>query len=418
MKVKLSNVGIIDKCEVEFVPGVNLIIGSSGSGKSTLMRCIYNMAANEFADSDISFGQNTMSIEIENGDNVVQYSRSVKTKGEKCFYNVNGEQYVKLGRQPLPAVTNALKIGSRDVNGDDINFNFNLQFSSPFLILGNQSTLYNVLTYRSTFDISSINDFYTADIRNNASETAASEKLKEQLESNLNSLTKQADQMQDIENVYSSYMACKHKASMIEDFKLLCDDLKQLDSVIDELSNLSKSICAVERACEITNYLTDLTKYKSLCESYNTINLRLSYYDEAITHLENALSIIQNVSQLDKLSKSKQELAKIDSAIAKNVECDSVCNDYISKESLVKDLIRQRNLLLAYNKCDKIVNTLSIQNEDIISFMKDAFVVKSKFDTLSNVEKSIKEVENSQNAIHKEMSKFDVCPLCGNRIHT
>jgi len=418
MKVKLSNVGIIDKCEVEFVPGVNLIIGSSGSGKSTLMRCIYNMAANEFADSDISFGQNTMSIEIENGDNVVQYSRSIKTKGEKCFYNVNGEQYVKLGRQPLPAVTNALKIGSRDVNGDDINFNFNLQFSSPFLILGNQSTLYNVLTYRSTFDISSINDFYTADIRNNASETAASEKLKEQLESNLNSLTKQADQMQDIENVYSSYMACKHKSSMIDDFKLLCDDLKQLDSVIDELSNLSKSICAVEHACEITNYLTDLTKYKSLCESYNTINLRLSYYDEAIIHLENALSIIQNISQLDKLSKSKQELAKIDSAIAKNVECDSVCNDYISKESLVKDLIRQRNLLLAYNKCDKIVNTLSIQNEDIISFMEDAFVVKSKFDTLSNVEKSIKEIENSQNAIHKEMSKFDVCPLCGNRIHT
>ena len=50
--------------------------------------------------------------------------------------------------------------------------------------------------------------------------------------------------------------------------------------------------------------------------------------------------------------------------------------------------------------------------------MEDAFVVKSKFDTLSNVEKSIKEIENSQNAIHKEMSKFDVCPLCGNRIHT
>ena len=418
MKVKLSNVGIIDKCDVEFVPGVNLIIGSSGSGKSTLMRCIYNMAANEFADSDISFGQNTMSIEIENGDNVVQYSRSLKTKGEKCFYNVNGEQYVKLGRQPLPAVTNALKIGSRDVNGDDINFNFNLQFSSPFLILGNQSTLYNVLTYRSTFDISSINDFYTADIRNNASETAASEKLKEQLESNLNSLTKQADQMQDIENVYSNYMSCKHKSSMIDDFKLLCDDLKQLDSVINELSSLSKSICAVERACEITNYLTDLTKYKSLCESYNAINLRLSYYDEAITHLESALSIIQSISQLDKLSKSKQELDKIDSAIAKNIECDYVCNDYISKESLVKDLIRQRNLLLAYNKCDKIVNTLSIQNEDIISFMEDAFVVKSKFDTLSNVEKSIKEIECSQNAIHKEMSKFDVCPLCGNRMHT
>ena len=53
MRIKLKNVGVISDCDIEFVPGINLIVGSSGSGKSTLMRCIRNVAMNEFSDSDI-----------------------------------------------------------------------------------------------------------------------------------------------------------------------------------------------------------------------------------------------------------------------------------------------------------------------------------------------------------------------------
>ena len=40
MKVQLSNVGIIKDCNLEFTPGINLIIGSSGSGKSTLINLL------------------------------------------------------------------------------------------------------------------------------------------------------------------------------------------------------------------------------------------------------------------------------------------------------------------------------------------------------------------------------------------
>ena len=38
MRIKLKNVGVISDCDIEFVPGINLIVGSSGSGKSTLMK--------------------------------------------------------------------------------------------------------------------------------------------------------------------------------------------------------------------------------------------------------------------------------------------------------------------------------------------------------------------------------------------
>ena len=179
MRVRLKNVGIIDDCDIKFVPGINLIIGSSGSGKSTLMRSIYNIASNEFSDSDISFGKNSMHIRVDYNGNSVEYSRSIKSKGDRFYYLVNGEKYAKVGRTVLPAVADVLKICDVDVNGENINFNFNLQFSSPFLILGNQSTLYNVLTYRSSFDISSINDYYTIDVKNNASEIASNVKLKD-----------------------------------------------------------------------------------------------------------------------------------------------------------------------------------------------------------------------------------------------
>ena len=40
MRIQLSNVGVINKCDIEFVPGINLIIGASGSGKSTLMNML------------------------------------------------------------------------------------------------------------------------------------------------------------------------------------------------------------------------------------------------------------------------------------------------------------------------------------------------------------------------------------------
>ena len=126
MRIKLKNVGVISDCDIEFVPGINLIVGSSGSGKSTLMRCIHNVAMNEFSDSDISFGKNSMRVEIENNNNRIEYARSIKAKGtERCYYKVNGETYTKLGRQVLPAVKDSLRISDINVNGEDVNFNFN-----------------------------------------------------------------------------------------------------------------------------------------------------------------------------------------------------------------------------------------------------------------------------------------------------
>ena len=226
MRVKLNNVGVIDECDVEFTPGITLIIGSSGSGKSTLMRSIYNMASNGFSDCDIAFNKNTMKVFIECDGNKVEYIRNLKSKGDRFYYIVNGETYSKVGRTSLQQVSDALKISNIDINGEEINFNFNLQFSTPFLILGSQSTLYNVLTYRSTFDIASINDYYKLDIKNNESEILTVTKVKERLESTLNELEDKAEHFSPIENIYSKYMQCKHDSNFIDNLLQLNEKIK------------------------------------------------------------------------------------------------------------------------------------------------------------------------------------------------
>ena len=413
MRIQLDDVGIISHCNVEFVPGINLIIGSSGSGKSTLMRCIYNIATNGFSDSDISFGKNTMSITIDENDNRIEYCRSIKTKGEKCYYRVNGETYVKLGRQPLTAVANTLKIGDIDINGDSINFNFNLQFSSPFLILGNQSTLYNVLTYRSTFDISSINDYYMTDIRNNATDIADNTKLKERLESNLESLEVQAKKLSTIEQLYSDYTSYKHKLEIVEDLKQLLEKSKQIFAISENLSVIEDLISRVLKASSTAATLKELSSYNEINKVYHSVKDTVNSHSKLLKHYDNALTLIQNVISFKKLHASLKQQSAISGNIRIINKCIKSCSDAIEKESLINDVIKQRQTVDKFEKCIKIYEVLCKCNNDAIVKINELINAAIHLKSLNEINESISKTESKQIEVENELSKFKVCPLCG-----
>lgn len=416
MRVRLNNVGIVKECDIEFVPGINLIIGSSGSGKSTLMRCMYNMAVNEFSDSDISFGQNTMSVRIDNDGNIIEYSRSIKAKGERCYYKVNGETYVKLGRQALPAVSETLRIGDVNVNGEDVNFNFNLQFSSPFLILGNQATLYNVLTYRSSFDISSINDYYSADIKSNASEIAANEKLKVRLESNLESLEEQAYKLSPIENLYGDYIAYKHKAELLSELKLLYDKMAQdrlLDQKIIALDNI---IISTTEAVTTASILKEIYKYRTQYASYDDIKLKSKQYANIVSSYEKSMLLIQSLIMIKKLHNLKQQYDSVYNNIEIISKCLTSTSNVLKNETFVNDLIKQSQLVNALRKCCSITDILNKTDDGVITQIDDLMYVAEKLTLLSDINTAIKNVKRKCTMTHNKMAKFGICPLCGNHL--
>ena len=416
MRVRLNNVGIIKDCDIEFVPGINLIIGSSGSGKSTLMRCMYNMAVNEFSDSDISFGQNTMSVRIDSDGNIIEYSRSIKAKGERCYYKVNGETYVKLGRQALPAVSETLRIGDVNVNGEDVNFNFNLQFSSPFLILGNQATLYNVLTYRSSFDISSINDYYSADIKSNASEIAANEKLKLRLESNLESLEEQAYKLSPIENLYGDYISYKHKAELLDELKLLYDKMSQDRLLEQKIIALDNIIISATAAITTASILKEITKYRSQYVSYDDIKLKSKQYTNIVSSYEKSMLLIQSLLMIKKLHSLKQQYDSVYNNIEIISKCLTSTSNVLKSETFVNDLIKQLQLVNALRKCCTITDILNKTDDGVITQIDDLMYVAEKLTSLSDINTAIKNAKRKCTMTHNKMAKFGICPLCGNHL--
>lgn len=417
MKVKVKNVGVIKNTELEFIPGLNLIIGSSGSGKSTLIRTIQNMAMNNFSDSDISFGKSSMSVTIESNNNVVTYSRTTdKSANDKCYYDVNGDRFVKLGRTPLPQVSDVLRFGDIEINNDKINFNFNLQFSTPFLILGSQSTLYNVLTYRSSFDISSINDYYISDVKCNNTEISTNTKIKLKFEDTLNSLEQQANKLSLIEEVYSKFIEYKHKHELLLELQTLLQNMitvKDFESKINQLDQFnfkqSKVISNFETVINLNNYISKF-------EEINTLNNRIKQYDKIITQtnsLANKVQIWSNLYRLNACMSMNEDLSKTINRIYK---CDTQINNCLNKESLINNVHSLYMLLSQSDKINKVISTLNKSNGDTISTIECLLQCQSLLQLLVESNNQISLIDNKLNNINDAINKFDVCPLCGNHL--
>ena len=416
MKVQLSNVGIIKDCNLEFTPGINLIIGSSGSGKSTLMRCIYNIAMNGFSDSDVAFGKSSMTVTIENNGNIIQYHRNPKAKGEKSYYIVNGETYSKIGRQPVQAVTDAFNIGDVEINGEKVNFNCNLQFATPFLILGSQSTLYNVLTYRSTFDIASINDYYNADLRTNHNEINANNKLKSQLQSNLESLQIQEKQLKPIEDIYSNYITYKHNLEKLNDIKSVQSRLECINDLSDKIIKLESLLSSINNAMKYTKSLYDIRTYNDTVNNHSKIIVMIDKSNLLIALYNNVLSDIQRLASLNKykslLDQSNDMMNSIQ--MLNNIIYSS--QQYMNKESFITDITRLKLWLKNNDKCNKIINELDKCNNINMNIIDDLCIIDDKLKQMNKVNHHINDLDDKCQAVNNELHKFDVCPLCGSHL--
>lgn len=414
MRIKLANVGVINKCDLEFIPGFNLIIGSSGSGKSTLMRCIYNIVMNSFSDADIMFGKNKLSAVIENNGNIIEYCRGLRTKGEPTYYKINNEKYTKLGRLPLPAVNDVLKIGDIQINGEDINFNFNLQFAAPFLILGSQSTLYNVLTYRNTFDITLINDYYSTDIKTNNSEITATNAVKDKLTSNLELLKAKKDKLAPVEDIYSAYITYKHNKEFFDELVKLKCNLEKQQIINKQLQNFNKLINNISEQLSTCSIINDLNKYAQLVINHIKVCDTIDKQKDIIYKYNNIKPIVDNLNDLELLLKHYKTHYFVNSYISDVENIIHKIQNTFSTENILYDLLKLKsniNVVKQYEKITDIETTNKLQQN-----IEQLFCLLDKFNDLQIVNNKILKTNNVLTTLCAELSEFKVCPLCGNHL--
>ena len=373
MEIELKNVGIIREAKLEFKKGLNLIIGASSSGKSTLLRAIRSMMDNTFSDSNVSYGEKKLAIKIKDEENTAIYVRDLGSTTNKTTYKINDTVYTKVGRNPPDELSSLFKISPVEIDGEKINFNFSSQFAGPFLLLGSQSLLYSILTYRSSFDITKINDLYYSDLKKTKQEINVLEKTKDNLEQERYRLSQKYDALKDVPDMFIEMQRVKQKYAQVESLRKTITRFKEL---------LSAQELERDRVNQINALLV---KFPDVFEQYRKFQLLFTVQEK-----REVLARLMSIGSMDALNTNIERLNTLYNA-------SSTLNTYISireKREALKSILVKLNGLPELRSLELLTYYTEMQ------------------ESIEDEKTSRNTIENEQNEIEKCINAVGVCPLC------
>lgn len=379
MKLELRNVGIIKSASLEFVPGLNLILGPSSSGKSTLLRALRSFVDNSFGDSNVTTGQSKMVVQMQLNNETYSYARDLSDKEHKSKYLINQDMYVKVGRAALPELRERLKLFPVDLNGESLSFNFCSQFDGPFIILGSPSLLYTILTYRNSFNIGKLQDLYKEDVKQNRAAVNFATSL---LESNTAALADTKELMQVFEvskDFYGSYTRLSRKSADRSQVVMLQDRMSKyawvgLGAQAVDAFDPSKFDTARSKVSEgllLGKELEKFRKYSEVAQLQEFLN-------------EHTFKVTLSL---------RDTLKEVSGLVSRHALLASLPTPDLSLPSHVD---RRK----AHTGLSQITSRYSVLSEIVSDNVK-------LFDKLS--------VDISQAS--KELDEFKSCPLCGSSLH-
>lgn len=377
MELELRNVGIIESAHLEFIQGLNLIVGASSSGKSTLLRAIRSMIDNSFSDSNVTYGQKKMAIKMVYNGHTATYMRDLDNAQRKSAYKIDDQVYTKLGRSSLPEMDSLFKLSPIEIDGEKVNFNFSSQFAGPFLLLGSSSFLYSILTYRSSFDITKINDLYFTDIKKVKQDIKVLDKTKEALEKEKENKEKELQPLNSFPEVFVDVQKLKQQveihqrqSSIYASYK---STLRQIAYRRNKIESIKSALCAFNRFPERVNEYKVLNEYISCKKQSDTLKMRLGRLSGILTQI---------------------------STLNPNTQLYTTLQAYV-----------RTNKRFVHNKT--LLKEITIPNTNVIVLLREYLKTRENKDSVNKrllaITQQIKDVQDKINAV-------GVCPLCNQPI--
>lgn len=356
--LKIENVALIDKVELDFDEKLNVISGETGAGKSIMLDALSFVFGGRADRSLIRTGSSHMRVEaIFNNLNKshIQYINEEigVLVGDELFLSrdldVNGKNICKINGELVP-VASVKKICQRlvDVHGQSehlaiLSNEYQLQIIDLFSKTANQYLLeLNSLIERvkgidaeiaklggSESEKQNLIDLYSYQIReideakikpnefedltNEKKEMQQYEKINESLNSFYENIYKNSFSPSAIDSISQSLRSLQNIGSVNEHYKQIED---RLNSVLIELEDLSttvlddinKNVFDQNKFDEIDSRLDYIkTLYRKYGGSYEKL---MEYYDDVATKLNNLINSAERYSELQE--KKKDLLEKID----------------------------------------------------------------------------------------------------------
>ena len=356
--LKIENVALIDKVELDFDEKLNVISGETGAGKSIMLDALSFVFGGRADRSLIRTGSSHMRVEaIFNNLNKshIQYINEEigVLVGDELFLSrdldVNGKNICKINGELVP-VASVKKICQRlvDVHGQSehlaiLSNEYQLQIIDLFSKTANQyllelnslieqvkgidteisklggsesekQNLIDLYSYQiREIDEAKIKPNEFEDLTNEKKEMQQYEKINESLNSFYENIYKNSFSPSAIDSISQSLRSLQNIGSVNEHYKQIED---RLNSVLIELEDLSttvlddinKNVFDQNKFDEIDSRLDYIkTLYRKYGGSYEKL---MEYYDDVATKLNNLINSAERYSELQE--KKKDLLEKID----------------------------------------------------------------------------------------------------------
>lgn len=413
MEIELRNVGIIKSAHLHFIRGLNLIVGASSSGKSTLLRAIRSMMDNTFTDSNISYGEKKLAVRMRYNDHSATYIRDLENTNRKSAYQVDGKVYTKIGRTSLEDLSALFKLAPVEIDGEKINFNFSAQFSGPFLLLGSASLLYSILTYRSSFDITKINDLYSTDLKNVKKDIDVLVKTKVTLEKEKEKKEKELSKLSNVPDLYTKVQILKNQNEGYNRIKDLYSSLKQAEKLKKENKKRIKTLSTLVKKVEKYNYgyseyyaLEQYTTYKGI---HSRTGDRISKIKNILCNMDSLFNLHSHVSLLSNYMGTQKTINKTEKNVGNILQLLISLSSFFNLQGLVQTLFKYTVSKSRFDHNSALLHSLSIPDTDSLVTLNEYLMrvgVKVK------TGKELGKIKESLNDVLMRIKGVGVCPLC------
>lgn len=403
MKVQVRNLGLVRKASLEFVPGLNVIQGPSSSGKSTVLNGIIATIFNDSGDESITKGETVSAVAIEYDGHKVIRKKDLSNKEYKTVYSVDGKGFGKIGRQPLQQALDALGFREVKITDTKVRPNFSSQFATPFLVDETPSRIFEFMT---TTDDSVNLSGILHDMR---SDHDVIQVEKREAEAAVNALKRTVAREREV-------------ASRYEDFAPVMDRVLKAKPMFEKLDLLealvSKASSSKEQALKARDGVQAIDKVMG--------QVATAKLDSAITQVRELSPLTARAYAISKQMESVQQELEVTEAFCDRLtrvpdpfHCMDIYTRANALDRALQGMAKTKELALRIREqLDSAgrVESLTDPGEKVKNITNIATILSGMEDSIESanqVKEETQRIEGELREVQEELSKFDICPLCG-----
>lgn len=398
--IDLSNFQSIGSSHMTFTPGITLLVGQSNSGKSATLRAIKALLTNPSrAKTYIKHGKDSTNVEITFEGNNVSWSRSNK----ESSYNINGEEYSKVGNKTL---FDLLTINGFVRDDDDNIMNIEGELELPFPFDRTPSQLFKL--FENIFCVADsatiIKTFKDDESQVVKDKGSADEKL-----ARLNARLTALDELSSEVNLPVIKEQLTSFSDLADRYLTTSDDIATI-ARCEEVAKLN-----IDEVNPPTEFSMDkyLELFKDLSFLCNGVIARQKFYKSlpeplpVPKTLDEYLVLSGDISTITKAS----ELSRLGKEISEN---PPTLTDTLSK---YLELLEDIRTVEAAQKASvfTIVEPPSVGNsiDNYLELLEDYNSIVQCYEMCKEKRNAFDQLDSKIHSLNEELSSFKVCPLCG-----